>query len=196
MTVRSRPGPAGRRDHTRITRGFPAHTCRRGRGPRPPRPRAEPMSASRRPRRLRIDTFEDRVVPTLGVGINVDSFGLTGAAPDGNSLAAGPNNVVQFLAGDVEVFDKAGNFLRSEADTDFWTAAGISSSLFSVGLSEPRVVYDSLSQRWFATEISLAVNNNEIFVARSDTSDPTGHWSAVHYTGAAGLLTGFPTLGV
>ena len=154
------------------------------------------MPASRRRPRLRIDTFEDRVVPTLGVGVNVDSFGLTGAAPNGNSLAVGPDNVVQFLAGDVEVFDKAGNFLLSEADSSFWTAAGISSSLFSVGLSEPRVVYDALTDRWFATEISLAQTNNEIFVARSDTSDPTGHWSAVHYTGAAGLLTQFTTLGV
>jgi hypothetical protein len=154
------------------------------------------MSASRCPRRLRFDTFEDRVVPTLGVGVSVDSFGLTGAAPNGNSLAVGPAHVVQILAGDVEVFDKSGNFLLSEADTDFWTAAGINSSLFSVGLSEPRVVYDAVSNHWFATEISLALTNNEVFVARSDTGDPTGHWSAVHYTGAAGLLTQYTTLGV
>jgi hypothetical protein len=155
------------------------------------------MSATRRrARRLRIDTFEDRVVPTIGVGVSVDSYGVTGGAPNGNSLAVGPNHVVQVLAGDVEVLDKTGNFLLSETDAAFWTAAGISSSLFSVGLSEPRVAYDALANRWFATEISLALHDNEIFVARSDTSDPTGHWSAVHYTGAAGMLTQYTTLGV
>ena len=35
-----------------------------------------------------------------------------------------------------------------------------------------------------------------MFVARSDTGDPTGHWTAVHYAGAAGLFASFPTLGV
>jgi hypothetical protein len=154
------------------------------------------MSTTRRPRRLRIDTFEDRIVPTIGVGVGVDSYGATDSFPDGNSMAAGPNDLVQFDAGGFQVLDKAGNFLASEADTTFWTAAGVSATLFGAGLSEPRVVYDALTSRWFAMEMNLAQTGNEIFVARSDTADPTGHWSAVSYTGPASLLEGFPTLGV
>jgi hypothetical protein len=162
------------------------------------------MSATRRRPRLRIDTFEDRVVPTLGVGVNVDSFGVTGGAPDGNSAAVGPNDVVQITAGNANlnlpgsftVFDKAGNVLSSENDTGFWSAAGVSSSFFGVGLSEPRVVYDTLSGRWFAAEVNLVQSGTEIFVARSDTGDPTGAWKAVHYTGPASLFASFPTLGV
>ena len=105
------------------------------------------MSVTRRrpSARLRIDTFEDRVVPTIGVGVSVDSFGVAGGAPDGNSGAVGPNDFVQFTAGNPNVgpgsftvFDKAGNVLLGENDTAFWAAAGISSSYFGVGLSEPR----------------------------------------------------------
>src|SRR5690349_19279665 len=104
MTVRSRPGPAGRRDQTRTTPRFLHHSPPRPR-PAAARPEVRAMSATRRrpARRLRIDTFEDRVVPTIGLGVNVDSFGVTGGAPDGNSAAVGPNDLVQITAGNPNV---------------------------------------------------------------------------------------------
>src|SRR5205807_4641134 len=80
-------------------------------------------------------------------------------------------------------------------DTTFWTNAGINPRTIAAGLSDPRIIYDSASGRWFAAQITVDNTGNKVLVARSNTSDPTGAWKATSFTGNAGFAD-FPTLGL
>jgi hypothetical protein len=148
-----------------------------------------------RSRHLRLETFEERVVPALELGTNITSSGSASIPPIGNSGAVGPDHYVQFQIGQFIVFDKSGAAMESTSDTQFWQDLGVPLGTLAAGLSEPRVVYDPLSARWFATEINLATTNNEVLLARSDTADPTGSWQMVRYPATSNFGT-FPTLGV
>ena len=148
-----------------------------------------------RSRQLRFETFEERVVPALGLGTNVISSGSGSVPPIGNSGAVGPDHYVQFQIGQLLVYDKAGNVLESVSDSQFWQDLGISLGVVAQGLSEPRVVYDPLSARWFATELNLATTGNQVLLARTDTADPTGPWKAVSYQATPNFAL-FPSLGV
>src|SRR5215472_11513552 len=74
-------------------------------------------------------------------------------------------------------------------DTAFWQNAGISSTVTGGGngLSDPRVIWDANSQRWFAAEINTTSTGNQLLLGRSDTTDPTGTWKAVNFTANAGF---------
>ncbi len=150
-------------------------------------------------RALRFETLEDRSVPAgLGVGVNFSWSGSLAIPAVGNSGAVGPDNYVQMHAGDFVVFDKDGNLISGSEKTDaqFWNDAGVPGTSTIQGLSEPRVAYDPLSERWFASEITLASTNNEVLIGRSDTSDPAGTWKAVRYIGIGSFFASFPTLGL
>src|SRR5262245_13221001 len=158
-----------------------------------------PLSVKRSRRaaaRIRLETFEERVTPVLGVGVNVTSLGSMAIPATGNGGAVGPANYVQMQTGNFIVFDKGGNLVQQKTTDQFWQAAGISSTLTITGLAQPRIVYDQLTDRWFAMEINLAPTNNQVFLARSDSPDPAGTWKAVFYNGVAGQFAGFPTLGL
>src|SRR5207237_6161048 len=61
----------------------------------------------------------------------------------------------------------------------FWSAAGVTPT---GGLSDPRIIYDHASGRWFAAEIDLGNptgQTNNFLLAVSATSDPTGTWRGV-----------------
>jgi hypothetical protein len=83
----------------------------------------------------------------------------------------------------------------AETDTNFWLAAGISSSVVNAGLSDTRVIYDPLSGHWFAVEITTPNMGNQVLIGRSDGTDPSGTWRAVNFTGDSGFAD-YPTLGV
>ena len=146
-------------------------------------------------RTLRLETIEDRLTPALVVGVNVDGPSSDQFPPVGNSGAVGPNHFVQFTIGHFTVFSKTGTQLQQKPDATFWQDAGISSTVTADALAEPRIMYDPLSDRWFAVEITLKATSNQILLARSDSNDPTGPWKAVNYT-ATSQFGNFPTLGV
>src|SRR5262249_12343850 len=113
--------------------------------------------------------------------------------PLGNSGAVGPNHFVQFATGQFTVFNKSGTVAEQITDTAFWTqVAGLT---LSDSLDEPRIVYDPISQRWFAAAVTTKTTGNPVLLARSDTSDPTGTWKGVTYTSTSQYGT-FPTLAV
>ena len=78
-------------------------------------------------------------------------------------VAAGPNNVVELTNIVGRIFDKSGNDL---SDFNLNTLFGVATDIFS---SDPRIEYDTLSQRWFISFLTL------------DTTDPTtsqnGFWN-------------------
>ncbi len=126
---------------------------------------------------------------------NTISLG-TGAAPPDTMGAVGPNHIVEFVNGAVAVYNKSNGALVGTmvSDNSFWTSAGVTGT---TGLSDPRIVYDPLSAHWFACQITTnQTTNNNILVARSNTSDPTAGWKGVSVTLTNGKFADYPTLGV
>ena len=149
---------------------------------------------------LRLETFEDRTVPAVAIGANFPGVGTDAFPPLGNSGAIGPDHYVEMLTGGFVVYDRDGNLLQLDDDNTFWNNAGIPTTDTNRGVFEPHVVYDPLSDTWFAIQITNTAaagqtTINKMLVARSDTPDPTGTWTALSYIASTGFAD-IPTLAV
>ena len=123
-----------------------------------------------------------------GIDLNTEiANGINLAPPDTNG-AVGPTQIAEFINGGYAVYSKSGATVSAyQTDTAFWTNAGISSSTLSAGLSDTKIIYDSASQRWFASELTTSNTGNKILVARSNSSDLTAGWKATSYTANSGF---------
>ena len=124
----------------------------------------------------------------------------TGSPPDSDG-AAGPNHFVELINGRFSVYNKSnGSRVQTKTDLTFWKDSGLnfSANLF---VSDPRIVFDVYSQRWFASMIDFDPNNlvsNRFLLAVSASADPTGVWRGIAFVAdpANGDFADFPTLGV
>ena len=125
---------------------------------------------------------------------DVAALGQPGTPPD-TMGAAGTNQFVAFVNGGFAIYNKAGVRQSLVSDVAFWTGAGISPATMSAGLTDPRIIYDTGSGRWFASEITVDTTGNKVLLGRSNSSDPAGGWQAVFFTGNS-VFADFDTLGV
>jgi formylglycine-generating enzyme required for sulfatase activity len=90
--------------------------------------------------------------------------------------AVGPNHIVDFTVGGFTVHDKAtGKVLRHLSQREFWNRVEPPNSIDPQrDANDPWMVYDPLSQRWFATASGTSVPDS--FLAVSTSSDPMGAW--------------------
>jgi hypothetical protein len=148
---------------------------------------------------LRLELLEARAVPAAAVGVNFSGgSGNTFAPPDSDG-AIGPANYVQFINGRFAVYSKTGSLVSAKSDRAFWNAALAHSGQSGVtDVSDPRILYDPLSDRWFASQITIDVDvGNLVLVGRSDTNNPAGSWSAAKYLAVDSNTFGdFDTLGL
>ena len=128
--------------------------------------------------------------------------------PDPNGVI-GPTRFMEFVNGTVAVYNRTnGVSVQRKTDVKFWSDAGLIISPDS-GVTDPRVIYDPNSQRWFATQVdfdaSLAASGgdptseaNDFLLAVSTTSSPTGPWKGFLFQADPdnGYFADFPTLGV
>jgi hypothetical protein len=119
--------------------------------------------------------------------------------PPDTDGAVGPNHFVEFINGRFSVYDKAsGSNAQTMTDVAFWTGIGV--DLAGLEVSDPRIIYDPLSGRWFASQIDLNRNNsvsNRFLLAVSASNDPTGQWNSVAFQAdPAGNFADFPRLGL
>jgi hypothetical protein len=176
---------------------------------------ARRSAARRRTHRPQVEHLEDRTVPTFSVDSTLNFTGLTGTdfksfhsgslfAPPDSMGAIGPNHYVEFINGVFAIYNKSTGTLitgSKVSDSTFWkSTVGISNTFTDPGLSDPRIIYDPASQRWFALEINIAstlngTNNNSVLLGISATSDPTGTWKGVTFLADSGFGD-FPTLGL
>ncbi len=128
---------------------------------------------------------------------------LPGLIPPDTMGAVGPNHIVELLNNGYTVYDKTtGVPLQSTTLDDFWLSAGIPS--LATRTFDPRIVYDPTVGRWFAASIDGGTGGgsragNSIYVAVSNSSDPTGGWQAVQFVGDTidgTRFNDFDTLGV
>ncbi|HKJ17528.1 MAG TPA: DUF11 domain-containing protein [Xanthomonadales bacterium] len=144
---------------------------------------------------------------TLGLDFQMSQFGVdTTFSPPDTMGDIGPDHIVEMINGRYEVYDKQdGTVLDSRSLNSFWTnivglnlpqnicqadntcsidgaACMVNSDCASNFTFDPRIVYDRLSQRWVAISIDAALGaDNDFYLARSDTSDPTGNWEGLKF---------------
>jgi hypothetical protein len=150
--------------------------------------------------------------PSISIGQNFtgSTFFVNSQAipPDSNGVI-GPRYFVEFINGSFTVYNKTnGASVKRIADTKFWSNAGVILAT-SDAVTDPRVIYDPLSQRWFASMVDFDANAagngqdptleaNDFLLAVSATSDPTGVWKGFLFQADPdnGYFADFPTLGV
>lgn len=111
--------------------------------------------------------------PVVTIGANFEGSNAviaTGFSPPDTDGAVGPSQFVELVNGLYRVYDKSGNVLQQLSLADFWSSAGVPEGF----AFDPRVLYDSESQRWYAAALA-----DVFLLAVSNTSDPTQGWQAV-----------------
>jgi len=129
----------------------------------------------------------------------------TGITPADGNGAIGPKHFVEFINGFFCIYAKTNGLrIRRISDLQFWANAGVVISTDAM-VSDPRVIYDPASQRWFASQVDLnasatdpTIYANNFLIAVSDTSSPTGTWHGRSFIADpdTGYFADFPTLGV
>ena len=148
-------------------------------------------------------TAQPQVVVAIGHNFTASTFRVdSDSVPPDSDGAAGPDHFVEFINGRFSVFNKSnGVKAQTMADLSFWTQAGVTFPN-TWGVTDPRIVYDSSSQRWFASEVDFdpsgLINTNRLLLAISASADPTGVWKALTIPSNPGgnNFADFPTLGL
>jgi hypothetical protein len=121
----------------------------------------------------------------VGTNFTASTFADSGFIPPDTMGAVGPSHIVELINGRFVVYDKSGNQVTASDLDSFWTAAGASIPAGD-GTFDPRIIYDPQSGRWFAAAIDGLAGSgagNRIYVAVSNTSDPTQGWKSVQFVG-------------
>jgi hypothetical protein len=105
--------------------------------------------------------------PVVGSGWDALSFGSGGLTPPDVQVAAGPSHVVEAVNVNLAVYSKQGSLLATYALTNLFVTG-------SDFISDPRIIYDGATARWFVTAVD--VTTGQIVIAVSKTPDPVGVW--------------------
>ena len=113
--------------------------------------------------------------------------------PPDNGLAVGPNHVVEMVNSSGTIWNKSGGnpIQIFDLNTFFLVPSGYA-------FSDPRVLYDQLSQRWFASGVAFVTPSfgSVIVIAVSTTSDPTGTWVQYSTDNSSDITHDQPKFGV
>lgn len=123
-----------------------------------------------------------------------DSQCGAGCEPPDTQVAVGPSNVVETTNIVARIFDKSGNIVST---LNLNTLMGVDPAIFS---SDPRVRYDTISQRWFIsflifdTDDINTAENGFFYLAVSTSSDPTQPFNVYQFE-TGGAFPDQPSLG-
>ncbi len=128
---------------------------------------------------------------------------VSGSVPPDTMGAMGVNNqFAEFINGSFANFNTTtGTLVSRVSDSTFWQNAGVSSGTLSSGISDPRLLFDAPTQRWFASEITTPSQNNAYLVAVSNTADITQGFKGYTFqanpaTGSQNLFADYDMLGI
>jgi hypothetical protein len=143
-----------------------------------------------------------QIAVTIGQNFTGSTYGVdSDAQPADANGAIGLNHFVEFVNGRFSVYVRGrGVRTKTMTDREFWIAAGIGLAA-GLEVTDPRIVFEPNSGRWFAVCIDLPVDPNEpnrYLLAVSVTSDPSGVWNAVAFNVDPDneSFGDFPTLGI
>jgi hypothetical protein len=128
-------------------------------------------------------------------GVN---FAAAGALPPDTQLAVGPNHVFEAVNLRIRVWSRPTTTPTVLYDTDLGTFFGLGLFDFFTVISDPRVIYDPISDRWFVSCVTLDPYLSyvgEWRLAVSNSNDPTGTYT-LYQAQFNGEFPDFPSLGV
>lgn len=103
--------------------------------------------------------------------VNVD--GITAGSPNDPSGDIGQDHYMLAVnATTIAVYDKAGTEITTFTANTIWQEIGFSSA------GDPIILYDEVEDRWLITEFP---SGNQLLVAISETSDPTGAYDVYNF---------------
>jgi hypothetical protein len=131
-------------------------------------------------------------------GFDGVSFAEAGALPPDPQIAVGPDHLFEAVNDWVRIWSRQTSPPSVVHDVDLGTFFGVGflTTLTDV-VSDPRVIYDAASGRWFVSCVTLEtlLNQADWRLAVSKTSDPTGAYTL--YGGSfSGSFPDFPSLGL
>jgi len=97
-----------------------------------------------------------------------DANNAVNQIPPDDNLGVGPSHVFEMVNSVGRITDKAGTVLQSVALPSFFAVDP------GFDFTDPKVLYDATSGRWFATYVQFSTTSSAIILAVSTTSDPTG----------------------
>jgi len=116
-------------------------------------------------------------------GLSQASSGLSTNLNAAVAGAIGPNEYAEFVNGGIATYNRnTGAQLQSMSSTNFWTNAGVSSSILSSGARSPRILYDAAVNRWYAVQVTSEASNNHLLLAVSQSDSASlssGNWKAI-----------------
>ena len=123
------------------------------------------------------------VFDTITFDNDASASGFYHIPPDSHA-AAGPNHIVVVTNTTLRVYNKAGALQGSAISLQNFFSAGGFATPPTTGTFDPKVLYDPLAQRWLLVtlEFTEAPQASYIFLAVSNTSDPTGSWTRTRIT--------------
>jgi hypothetical protein len=164
---------------------------------------ARPVFAEDGTFNLSVSVSDNDTAPNIGQNFagmtaadDVAAFGGFFIPPDQGS-AVGPNHYVEMINLVYAIYNKDGTTaVPSTALSTFYANAGVPG--LGLNISDPRILYDAASGRWFAVIVTTESNSNSIVVAVSQTSDPTGSWKATRFVAntIANNFADYPTIAI
>jgi hypothetical protein len=155
-------------------------------------PSTTPLAAAPAPVQATITTAPQAAEGTSYPGL-ADNSGLE---PPESSVAVGPEHVFQAVDTTFRISDRSGTALKTVSMFDFFGLGTTYASAGDVVQSDPRVIFDSLHQRWVAIESRYdcvpgtnatgpTVGTGWLDIATSRSADPTGDWASfsIRYAG-------------
>jgi len=141
---------------------------------------------------------------TVGTNFLAATSAETQAYPPDSMGDVGPTQVLVALNGRIKLFDRNGNLGALNVDLDLFFDPVRTPNSF---VSDPRVRFDRLTNRWFVVAIDVPATSadNRVLLAVSDGPTLTGASSFTFYqfthsapapTGDGGMFFDYPTLGV
>jgi hypothetical protein len=88
--------------------------------------------------------------------------------PPDDNLGVGPNHIVEMVNSEMRIMNKGGGIIQTVAIEDFF---GVDPGFDG---SDPQVIYDAPSGRWFASYFQSTTTSSSVILAVSTSSDPTG----------------------
>ena len=112
-------------------------------------------------------------------------------SPPDPQIAVGPNHVVEFVNIVGRITDRNG-FVGAASDFALRDFFGVPPATLD---TDPKVIYDAIAGRFFATYIDFDASDGRLYLAISQTSDPTGAWNTYFLT-CPGCIPDYPGIAV
>ncbi|MDQ1397889.1 MAG: hypothetical protein QOG64_3148 [Acidimicrobiaceae bacterium] len=124
------------------------------------------------------------------VNTELQRYNVNDQPPD-PIVAVSPDRVVEMVNAMATIYNRSGVELTSfDLKILFAVPTGYEPS-------DPRVSWDSASQRWFASAMAFDIaDNSQVLLAVSQTADPAGSWKVYGVETGLGVLHDQPRLGV